>query len=256
MAIRGPPRTQPEHKASKRGMARDSRSVGFAGSGGVASCGGLRWGSGGGAAGSLLGPCRGFVGPAVKTGEFCWSSNEDKGGMQDCELVICKTPLRVRWLGSEKPPQNSLVLTRRSVGRWRAARCDGGEVRRPAGGRRRPAGSRWRGVAASERQGRATKRDNQRTAANGEWAPMAIRAQKPASSALGPLPRHAAKASALRRAKGYNAAKTEASFTVRPAPPRRKSATHDVEHPARDRCAHHRIHHIGVLPKKPRRPIP
>ena len=47
----------------------------------------------------------------VKTIEFCWSSNEDKGGMQDCELVICKTPLRVRWLGSEKPPQNSLVLT-------------------------------------------------------------------------------------------------------------------------------------------------
>ena len=66
---------------------------------------------------------------SVKTGEFCWSSNQDKRCWQAHDQVRCKTPSAGSFFKGGKPPQNSSVLTgchydaRRSLGeRRRGAR--------------------------------------------------------------------------------------------------------------------------------------
>ena len=48
---------------------------------------------------------------AVKTDEFCWSSNQDNDRRQASDLACCKTPAAGSPRKGRKPPQNSSVLT-------------------------------------------------------------------------------------------------------------------------------------------------
>ncbi|MGO5317568.1 hypothetical protein ACTQZK_10615, partial [Paraeggerthella sp. LCP19S3_G8] len=66
---------------------------------------------------------------AVKTDEFCWSSNQDNDRRQASDLACCKTPAAGSPRKGWKSPQNSSVLTAERA--LRAAALESGRCKRP-----------------------------------------------------------------------------------------------------------------------------